>query len=139
MSKRVFYFLILFLVFLLSLSFFWIYEARFFVGRASVSQTTFSVDNSYVFITPLQAKANGKEKIRLTVFILNNQGLGVLGKKINLKIPSNSYLTVEEVQGNTDQLGKAIFDITSLSPGEYYIEIKVDETILPQKTKLYFY
>jgi len=144
MRRSIPFFLIIFLVFLLSVSFFWIYEAKIFVGRASISQTSFSVDNSYVFATPLRAKANNQEKIRVTVFVLSNQGLGVYGKQVvvghvgtgrDLSPPLN----IETIQGLTDQLGKAVFDISSNSPGEYYLEVKVEETVLPQKVRLSFY
>lgn len=137
MRKSIPFFLIILLVFLLSVSFFWIYEAKIFVGRASVSQTTFSVDNSYVFATPLRAKANGQEKIRVTVFMLNNQGLGVMGKQV--VIGQNENLDIETIQGLTDQLGKAVFDISSDRAGEYYLEVKVEEAVLPQKIRLSFY
>ena len=45
-------------------------------------QSTVSLENSYLFASPLQAKADGKEKIRLTVFVLSGQGLGVQNQKI---------------------------------------------------------
>lgn len=137
MKKSIPFFLIILLVFLLSISFFWIYEAKFFVGRASVSQTTFSVDNSYVFATPLRASANSQEKIRVTVFVLNNQGLGVMGKQV--VIGQNEALNIETIQGLTDQLGKAVFDISSNKVGEYYSEVKVEKSLLPQKVRLSFY
>lgn len=137
MRKSIPFFLILLLIFLLSLSFFWIYEAKIFVGRASVSRSAFSVENSYVFASPLRAKAGGLEKIRVTVFVLNNQGLGVMGK--NIFVGRTEGLNIETIQGLTDQLGKAVFDITSNKPGEYYLEIKVENVLLPQKVRLSFY
>ncbi|MBM4402747.1 MAG: Ig-like domain-containing protein [Candidatus Cloacimonetes bacterium] len=139
MKKSIPFFLIILLVFLLSVSFFWIYEAKIFVGRASVSQTTFSVDNSYVFATPLRAKANSQEKIRVTVFVLNNQGLGVVGKQVIVGHDFSLPLNIEGIQTLTDQLGKAVFDISSNSPGEYYLEVKVEGVTLPQKVRLSFY
>jgi hypothetical protein len=76
--KKYLLFISIFLVILLLFSgFFWLYEAKFFVGRASLTSASFSVENSYIFLTPLRAKADTK-KIRLTVFVLNNQGLGYL-------------------------------------------------------------
>ncbi|MGB9707502.1 MAG: hypothetical protein ACPL1D_01985, partial [Microgenomates group bacterium] len=90
---------------------FWFYEVRFFVGRASVSQQSFSVENSYLFVAPLRAKANEKEKIRVTVFVLNNQGLGVAGKKVFIGRDQNLY--IDEIQALTDNFGKAVFDIAS--------------------------
>jgi hypothetical protein len=116
--------------------FFFLYEARFFTGRASVSQYSFSIDNSYVFYSPLQAQANGQESIRLTVFVLNNQGLGVQGKKVTLVADPN--LAVETIQGLTDSLGKAIFDITSTKPADYYVDVQVEGVSLEEKSQLTF-
>ena len=112
------------------------YEIKFFTGRASVSQASFSIDNSYIFSTPSQARANGQEKIRLTVFILNNQGLGVMGKKIF--IGTDPALNIEAIQGLTDSYGKAYFDISATKPAEYFLEIKADDTVLKQKAHLVF-
>jgi hypothetical protein len=136
--KKNLIFLILFLLILVSFSFFFgLYEVRFFKSRASVSQASFSVDNSYLFVSPLRAKANGQEKIRITVFVLNNQGLGVLGKEVFLS--RDPSLSVDIIQGQTDSFGKAVFDVTSTKPGEYYLEVFVDGQKLPQKAHLSFY
>ena len=81
MKRLILFFIILLIVIVGFIGAFGLYEVRFFTSRANVSQASFSIDNSYIFSTPSQARANGQEKIRLTVFILNNQGLGVLGKK----------------------------------------------------------
>ena len=131
-------YLIIFLVVLILFSgFFWLYEAKFFVGRASVSQVSFSVDNSYLFLTPLRAKAANNEKIRVTVFVLSNQGLGVLGKPVTLGQDPN--LNIEGIQTQTDSYGKATFDISASKTGDYFLEVKVDGTTLPQKAHLSFY
>jgi hypothetical protein len=136
--KKHLIFLILFLLILVSFSFFFgLYEVRFLKSRASVSQASFSVDNSYLFVSPLRAKANGQEKIRITVFVLNNQGLGVLGKELFLS--PNPDLSVDIIQGKTDNFGKAFFDVASTKPGEYYLEVSVDGQKLPQKAHLSFY
>jgi len=135
--KKMTVFLLLFVVVLLGfVIFFGLYEVKFFNSRASISQASFSLENSYIFITPLQARANGQEKIRMTVFILNNQGLGVLGKKVFL--PPHPALNIEAIQGLTDSYGKAYFDISSSRAGEYYLEVKVDDTALTQKAHLSF-
>jgi len=136
--KKHLIFLIIFLLILVSFSFFFgLYEVRFLKSRASVSQASFSVDNSYLFVSPLRAKANGQEKIRITVFVLNNQGLGVLGKELFLS--PNPDLLVDIIQGKTDNFGKAVFDVASTKPGEYYLEVSVDGQKLPQKARLSFY
>lgn len=130
-------FLIIFLVVLLGFTvFFGLYEVKFFVGRASVVESQFSPDNSYIFVSPLQAKANNQEKIRITVFILNNQGLGVAGKKVI--VPSDPSLKIDSIQGLTDSYGKAYFDVSSGKAGEYFLEIKVDNTSLDQTAHLVF-
>jgi len=135
--KKNLLFLVFFLIILIFFSgFFWLYEAKFLVGRASVSQASFSVDNSYVFLTPLRAKANNSEKIRITVFVLNNQGLGVLGKTVTLGQDPN--LSVEGIQIQSDSYGKATFDVSSNLAGDYFLEVKVDGTTLPQKAHLSF-
>ncbi len=115
----------------------WLYEGKYFVGRASTVQQDFSPDNSYVFITPLKAAANGQEQIRATVFILNSQGLGVPGRIIGLSTVPN--LTIQTRQGTTDNYGKAVFDISSKQRGEYYLEVTVGDKKLPQQVHLSFY
>ncbi len=135
--KKYLLFISIFLVILLLFSgFFWLYEAKFFVGRASLTSASFSVENSYIFLTPLRAKADNQEKIRLTVFVLNNQGLGVLGKSV--VIGQDPNLKIEGIQIQTDNYGKAIFDIAASKTGDYFLEVKVDGQILPQKAHLSF-
>jgi len=136
MNKSILFFIILLLVIIGFIGVFGFYEVNFFSSRASVSQASFSIDNSYIFSAPSQASANGQEKIRLTVFILNNQGLGVLGK--NIFVGSNPSLNIEAIQGLTDSYGKAYFDISASKAGEYFLEIKVDGTALKQKAHLIF-
>lgn len=137
MKKILFFLFLTLIVVALFSGFFWLYEAKYFSTRASISATSFSVENSYVFVSPLKAPADGKEKIRVTAFVLNNQGLGVLGKKTALGL--DTKLNIEAVQALTDNFGKAVFDINSSQPGEYYLEIMVDGTVLPQKAHVTFY
>ncbi len=136
MNKPIVFIIILLLILIGFVSVFGLYEVRFFTSRADVSRASFSIDNSYIFSTPSQARANGQEKIRLTVFILNNQGLGVMGKKIF--VGTDPLLNIEAIQGLTDSYGKAYFDISATKPGEYFLEIKADDTALNQKAHLVF-
>jgi hypothetical protein len=129
---------ILFFLVLISFSlFFFFYETQFFGSRASSVKVDISVDNSYVFTNPLKAASDGKEKIRVTVFVLNSQGLGVFGKKVTLS--QDPRLVVTAVQEATDATGKAQFDMSSTTPGEYYLEVGIDDLKLPQKARLSFY
>lgn len=116
--------------------FFGLYEVQFLTNRASIKTVSFSVDNSYVFITPLRARANGQEKIRLTIFVLDDQGLGVMGKKVVLD--QDEALNIENIQALTDSFGKAYFDITASKVGEYYLKVLIDDTELKQKAHLSF-
>ncbi len=128
---------ILFFLILITFSiFFFFYETRFFGSRASMNQVDISADNSYVFVAPLVAKADGQQKERITVFVLNSQGVGVYGKKVVLT--NNAGVIATEVQPTTDQTGKAVFDYASSLAGDYYLEVRVDSITLPQKAHLSF-
>jgi len=129
--------LVVFLALFLVSSYLWLYEARYFVGRASGVRTSFSIDNSYLFVSPLRAKADGQEKVRITVFVLNNQGLGVPGRKVFVSRDAN--LIIETPQSLTDDLGKAFFDVAASKSGEYYLQVTVDDASLKQKAHLSFY
>ncbi len=137
MKKNILFSVFFLLILIFFISFFGLYEVNFLTGRASIKTTAFSVDNSYIFITPLKASANGQEKIRLTVFVLDDRGLGVVGKKVYLE--PNQALFIDYIQTITDNFGKAYFDIRSLEKGEYYLKIKVDDIELKQPAHLSFY
>ena len=136
MKKSLLFFVVLLIVLISFVGVFGLYEVKYFNTRADVSQASFSIDNSYIFSTPSQARANGQEKIRLTVFILNNQGLGVLGKKVFIE--TNSSLTIDTIQGSTDNYGKVYFDISATKPAQYFLEVKIDDKALNQKAHLVF-
>src|SRR3989339_4692 len=136
-------FIIASLIFIIVLMFFsglfFFYEARYMSGRASVINNSFSPENSYVISDPRKAKGDGKQQIRVTVFILNGQGLGVAGKTVFVGSVDNENLTIVATAPNTDNLGKAYFDIATKSEGingEFYLDVKVDSITLPQKAYL---
>jgi len=137
MKKTIIFLILFFLVLIFFIGFFGLYEVRFFTGRASLRRVSFSIDNSYIFLTPLRANANGQEKIRLTVFVLDDRGLGVAGKKVFLE--PHQALNIDYIQTVTDNFGKAYFDIRSSQKGEYYLKIKVDDIELKQAAHLIFY
>jgi len=102
-----------------------------------MTQVAVSSDNSYVFVTPLRVKADGQEKARVTVFILSSQGLGVLGKQVSLS--NNISVTADSASQTTDSTGKVTFNYSSVTPGEYYLDVHVDDITLSQKAHLTFY
>lgn len=114
------------------------FELRSFAGATRATSTgSISTENSYLFASPLRARANAQEKIRLTVFILNGQGLGVQGKVVT--VSSNPNLKIDLIQPTTDQFGKAVFDIASTLVGEYYLQVQVEGQNLSQKAHLTYY
>lgn len=137
MKKLILFSLVGLVALILFSAVFWFGEVRFMGTKASVTQASFSVDNSYLFVSPLKAKANSQEKIRVTVFILNSQGLGVLGKQVSLG--SDPSLVFDNIQGLTDQFGKAVFDVSATKGGEYYLQVIVDSSTLKQQAHLSFY
>lgn len=135
LTLLLFLFLTILIVFISS---FVIGERSSFFGRATtgVAEGEISADNSYLFASPLQAKAGDSEKIRVTAFILNSKGFGVNGKKVSLA--SDKGINITEIQAITDTYGKAVFDVTATNPGDYLIQAGIDGSILPQKVKVSF-
>lgn len=128
--------IILFIILLILLIFLLVYFINrrvIITGRAN-NPGLASLENSYLFASPLIAEGNGIEKIRVTVFILDNQGIGVPGKTIT--IGQYPDLKVEVLQPVTDTLGKAVFDLSSTNKLTYDLEVQVDRQLLPQKLRL---
>lgn len=103
----------------------------------SSSNQISNLDNSYLFASPLAASADGLQKIRLTVFLLDGRGLGIGNQKVEINPPSP--LIVTEISSITDTTGKAVFDITSTRQGQYTITAKVANRLLPEQVRLVFY
>ena len=115
----------------------------YLVGRTTIFQkrasnsSSYVLENSYLFASPLQAKADGKEAIRITIFLLDGRGLGVANQTVSLNLPKN--ITVTNQQEITDQNGKAIFDLVSSTAQTANITAKTDSAKLPQSVKVIFY
>ncbi len=109
-----------------------------FFGRASSGgdSNLFSIENSYLFISPLEAKADKTERIRVTVFLLNSEGLGVANQRVSLRTPNE--LIIEDIQPQTDNYGRAIFDLLSQTPGEYFVEALVNNLSVGEGVKVKF-
>jgi len=105
----------------------------FFLPRAA-QIGKISLENSYVFASPLTAKAGGKEKIRVTVFVLSTEGKGIEGKQVSLV----TDLPFEPVQPVTDSLGTALFDVYSRKLGQFQIGASVEGQRLLQTVAVRF-
>lgn len=99
-------------------------------GRAKEVIRDYSLENSYVFVSPLTARAGGQEKIRVTVFLLTSQGLGVPNKFVSLSAPAEVKIAI--VKSATNDQGQATFDLISLTPGRFSIGALVDGKALPK-------
>ena len=111
--------------------------AIFSPRATSSNQNAINIQNSYLFASPLTAKADGNEKVRLTIFLLDNRGIGVPQKKVDLSLPSAVHTI--DIQSTTDDTGKAIFDAYSTTPGSFEITAQVSSIRLPQKVRITFY
>lgn len=109
-----------------------------FFGKATSSNSSpIVLENSYLFASPIQAKADGKEKIRITAFLLDGQGLGISNLKVSLQLPQN--VSVLAIQSVTDDTGKAVFDLSSSVAKQLDIAAQVNNKTIPQKVKIVFY
>jgi hypothetical protein len=131
--------IIVFLIIALIASLFVALRATVFTNKAATTNQSSAValENSYLFVSPLQAKADGQEKIRITVFVLDGRGLGVSGQKIKLSV--SPKIIVSEVQNTTDSSGKAIFDLSSTFANKYDVSATTQTGTIPQQVKVAFY
>lgn len=112
-------------------------------GTTSSTDTTTSVitpqsvsfDNSYLFASPLKAAVN-VERIRITAYILDGQGMGVTGKEVILG--ESEAIHIYPISKVTDGSGRAIFDISSSQAGLFTIEASVDGKKLNQRVTVTF-
>lgn len=139
-SRRPNYFwlVIILIIFLLTLGIL-IYYVRFTTSiapKASSFNTVndVSISNSYVFASPVRAKTNG-DLIRVTVFLLDDQGNGIFDNKVSLRA-LNGALDIKNVQSLTDETGKAVFDVASSVVGVYTLEAFTEKLVLPQRVKV---
>lgn len=129
---------IFFLILSLTASLFLVARTTNFFGKASTVNTSpITMENSYLFSSPLQAKADSQELIRITVFLLDSRGLGVPNQTVELLTPAN--ITIKDVQAVSDESGKAVFDLSSAIPGQFTIGAQAASREIPQKVKIVFF
>lgn len=100
-------------------------NVRFIIGSkaSSNSSSLVSQENSYLFVSPLKARADGKDKIRLSVIVLDAQGKGVSNQDVMVTTkPSIQY---EGIQTKTDLYGRAVYDFYTTSVGSYELSAQV--------------
>lgn len=104
-------------------------------GRAA-QPGVLSLENSYLFASPLVAKADGREKITISAFVLSDQGLGIAGQKVELFSAPTLMATV--IQQTTDSRGLAVFEITSNTPGQFNLWATVPQGKIQQTVTVTF-
>ena len=138
MSNKKSLFLLIFLLLALFGSIGLVLKITIFDNRAAGTNVSPVVlENSYLFASPLQAKADAKEQIRITVFLLDGRGIGVGNQTVSLNVPQN--ISINSVQAVTDDTGKAVFDLSSPTTGKFAISAASQGKTLPQKVNVLFY
>jgi len=106
-------------------------------ASTGVNSRIFSPGNSYIFASPISASADGSGIIRITVFILDGQGLGVANQPVELAVGQGA-LTIAKIAPITDSFGRAYFDVTSQIAGSYTIGAQLSGVTLPQRVGVSF-
>ena len=128
---------IIFLTLALIGSVFLVVRTTTIYNRAATNNTnSVTLENSYLFASPLQAKADGQENIRIIVYLLDGRGLGVPNQKVSLSLPST--VNVNSLQDVTDETGKATFDLSSTTTQKITVTAITNKLELPQKVKIIF-
>lgn len=112
-----------------------------FFGKAT-TPGIFNSTNSYVFGSPLAARAGG-DKIRITVFALDDLGRGVANKNVvvnckEVNVCQSANVVFTPVQGQTDKMGQAIYDLLSPVAGKFELEAQVEGVAIPQTVTVAF-
>lgn len=103
--------------------------------RASVENTNPSEQNSLIFAWPLSVMADGTSTSEVTVFVRNTDGKGIEGKQVTL---TTSIGSLQSGSAITDTDGKAVFNLSSETPGVAEINAMVDNKKLLRKITVEF-
>ncbi len=136
MSKKILFIIFFLLTLVISLTL--VFQTIIFSNKAAYySNNTPILKNSYLFASPLQANTKIQEKIRVTVFILDNQGLGVANQTVSVLPHPN--LNIENIQPTTNEVGQAVFNLSSSTPGKYIIQAQLGSSQIPQSISITFF
>ena len=82
------------------------------------------------------AKPDGKDTVTISVFVKDENNIGIVNKAVNIKGVAN--LNIKIVSGMTDNQGKAVFEINSKKIGKYTIIALVEEIPLEKELTVVF-
>lgn len=105
-------------------------KALITLTKASTVQKV-SVKNSLLMGQKMMAKADGQEKCVVNVFVLDGDGKGITGRLVQLS-------GLGELEAATDSLGKATFELTSTTAGQYELSAQADGVPLSGTVKVTF-
>ena len=131
--------LLVFLILSLFASLYLLMQTTVFFGQAKVAvpDKIDSLANSYLFASPLQAKADNQELVRITVFLLDSRGLGIPHQNVSLDLPAT--VNSRPIQPITDDSGKAVFDLSSATTGRFSVSAQSQGLTIPQTVSVVFY
>jgi len=138
MAKTLKLLLILFLLISLGATVYYATRVVTLSSRASFNTGTISTENSYIFASPITAKADGQESIRITIFILSQQGLGIQAVPVELT-STRQTIKITPISPTTDETGKAYFELSSTTPGPATIVATVEGQEINQKLTISFH
>lgn len=102
----------------------------------------FSASNSYLFASPLIAKADNEQKVQVNVFLLDKEGHGVPGQNVVLNITpkavSSGIPEIFEIRPVSDSNGQAIFELTSSVAGNFEVTANVGGVMVSQMVMVTF-
>ncbi|MFA7676224.1 MAG: Ig-like domain-containing protein [Candidatus Shapirobacteria bacterium] len=90
-----------------------------------------SIKNSFIIGEKILAKADGKDKCEVNVFVLDASGKGILGKQVQLTGLTN-------LTAKTNEQGKANFEMVSSVAGSYELRASVNGVALTKSLKVVF-
>lgn len=124
---------------LLLLGSFYIYEERVYLFQTRATYQIASQENSLAVSVPACVPATGEDITRVYVYCLNGRGLGEPNMNVSV-YPTNDAngLKIVPVQGSTDGVGKAMFDITSNTEGTFDVTITCADTVITRDHQICF-
>jgi len=108
-------------------------QAAVILTRAAPA-TTVSSSDSYIIGTALLATADGKEQVKVAVFLRDNEGHPVSGKNVTVF----GLSSMEGTSAITDEQGKAVFAGNSSVAGQFSITARAEAGELPGKVVVTF-
>lgn len=108
-------------------------KALVVLTKASSSNRVSTI-SSYLIGERILAKADGKDKCIVNVFLLDKSGKGVSGRVVDL-IGADRIINVSNV---SDETGKLTFEIVSAIEGQFELRAISNGIELPQTVKVTF-